>query len=38
MALKSKYGCVEGNTVRNTLPAERPERRVRPQQQTQRRA
>lgn len=38
MALQRRYGYVEGNTVRNTLPAERPERRVRPQQQTQRRA
>ena len=38
MALQRRYGYVEGNTVRNTLPAERPERRVRPRQQTQRRA
>lgn len=38
MALQRRYGYVEGNNVRKIQPAVRPERRQRPQQQTQRRA
>ncbi len=36
MALKRKYGYVEGNTVRKITPVERPERRQRPQRQVHR--
>lgn len=38
MALQKKYGYVEGNTVRKMQPAERPDRRPRPQKQAQRHA
>lgn len=36
MALERRHGYVEGNTVRKIQPAERPERRQRPQREVKR--